>query len=324
MSTKKKPAAASKPAKAVTLDDIGKRTDIFRLHRKHILAPSNGDGKRFNVRDDFGDLEGLRDQIIAADGIKVPLVGHMKDGKFHLTDGERRLRAIDLAVEAGHKHLADNIPVRPEVKNYTDEQRTVDLLTFSSGKPLEMIEQAEVFRRLRDEFGLTVAEIHQRSGKTQQHVYDCLALVSAPEPVIQAVKDGRVSATLAATVVKESSSGEQAAETIEQGIRQAEASGKKKATARHIPTRRTGKKPAGTDGAADLKAARRDLHKRETNRRMHTDVTDGVDSVAKLRQVVEAVPRSQADFNRMDALEFTIDYLLGHKTLPDAIAFFRE
>ena len=321
--------------KPPTLQEVGKRTDIYRLDRQHIVIPEipvihppsltgrrRLDGtpvetKRFNVRQEFGDLDLLKNQIIAAKGLRLPLLGHWRDGKFHVTDGERRLRAIDLAVKEGHKELGSGIPIKPEPKDYTDEQRTLDLLFCAGGKPLEMIEQAEAFRRLRDEFKLPVKAIAEKAGVTQQAVYDCFALIDAPAPVQQAVKDGKVSATLAATVAKESSTPAEAVEKIEKGIQTAKAEGKTKATARHIQTKRGKKKN-------DLEDAKRDLDKRKRDDRMHTEVSDGVDSVAKLRQIVEAVPRSRADFNRMDALEFIIDYLLGSKSLPDAINFFRE
>ena len=303
--------------KTPTLDQLGKRTDIFRLHRKHIIIPERKPGERFNVRQNFGDINTLAEQILAAGSVRIPLLGHHCDGKFHVTDGERRIRAIDLLAKRGHGEFSDNIPVKPEPKTYTEKNRTLDMLFCASGKPLEMIEQAEIFRRLRDEHGLKVKELSKEGGVTQQHVYDCLALIAAPESVKDAVKDGKVSATLAVTIVKESKTPAAAAAAITDGIAKASTLGKSKATAAHIPTRRA-------KANNDLKAAKKDLHKRQTRDRMTTQPKDQVDSVDKLRQIVEAVPRSRADYNKMDALEWIIDYLLGHKTLADACNFFKE
>ena len=313
--------------KSATLDQIGKRTDIFRVSREYIVIPERNTnarhypGERFNVRNDFGNIDALADQIFAAGAIRIPLLGHQENGQFHVTDGERRIRAIDILAERGHPEFGLNIPVKPEPRGYTERQRTLDMLFCATGKPLEMIERAEVFRRLRDEQGLIIAEIATEGGMTQQHVYDCLALIDAPEPVREAVSSGQISATLASTVVKESETPEIAAAAIMEGIALASSLGKGKATEAHIQTHRSKAKKIAKD---ELKAAKTDLEKRNTQNRMNTEVKTQVDSVDKLRQIIEVVPHSHADFNKMDALEFIIDYLLGNKTLPDAIAFFKE
>ena len=315
--------------KPASLDQLGKRTDIFRLNRQHITIPERKTGERFNVRNNFGDIESLADQILAAGSVRIPLLGHQHEGTFHITDGERRIRAIDHLIAQGHTQFGENIPVKPEPQKYTEKQRTLDLLFCAAGKPLEMIERAEVFRRLRDEHHLAVKEIAKEGGVTQQHVYDCFALIEAPETVKDAVSEGKISATLAATVVKESETPEIAAATIMEGIATASSLGKSKATAAHFPKKSTAKEPSseeeeGRDNDDDLKQAQKDLEKRKTTDRMRTEVKTQVDSVDKLRQIVEAVPRARADFNRMDALEFIIDYLLGNKGLTDAVEFFRE
>ena len=303
---------ASQNTKPASLDQIGKRTDIFRLSRLHIVIPERKPEERFNVRNDFGNIEFLAAQILAAGSIRIPLLGHQENGQFHVTDGERRIRAIDLLARQGHAEFGDNIPVKPEPKTYTEKKRTLDLLFCAAGKPLEMIEQAEVFRRLRDEHNLPVKEISMEGGVTQQHVYDCLALITAPVEVREAVSSGQISATLAATVIKEAETPKEASDAIMAGIALASILGKSKATATHIPTQRSKAKD-------ELKSAKKDLEKRNTRDRMQTEVKTQVDSVDKLRQIIEVVPRSHADWNKMDSLEFIIN-----KTLPEALAFFKE
>ena len=110
---------ASQNTKPASLDQIGKRTDIFRLSRLHIVIPERKPEERFNVRNDFGNIEFLAAQILAAGSIRIPLLGHQENGQFHVTDGERRIRAIDLLARQGHAEFGDNIPVKPEPKTYT-------------------------------------------------------------------------------------------------------------------------------------------------------------------------------------------------------------
>jgi len=192
-----------------------------------------------------------------------------------------------------------------------------------------MIEQAEAFRRLRDDHSLSVKQITEKSGKTHQHIYDCLTLIDGPPSIQQAVRAGKVSATLAATAIKESETPEAAEETIEKGITAAASQGRSKATARHISTRKS-RKASGSPAssiqhpASDLQAARRDLKTRDEDKARYGDASAAPDSIARLREIYDAVPERTANTTARDTLRFLIQYLQGHIPLTEAITFFKE
>ncbi len=104
-----------------------KRTDVFKVDPRCISVDPE-----FNVREDFGDIEELMMSILK-DGVKQPLRGRRTTDGFILTDGHRRFKAIQTALAAGH--LIPLVPIFPEHRSYSEEQRVADMVILNSGKP---------------------------------------------------------------------------------------------------------------------------------------------------------------------------------------------
>ena len=59
---------------------------------------------------------------------------------------------------------------------------------------LNALEEAEGFRRLMDEFGLTQDQLGQAVGKSRSHVANTLRLLALPERVRELLRDGALTA----------------------------------------------------------------------------------------------------------------------------------
>jgi ParB family transcriptional regulator, chromosome partitioning protein len=153
----------------------------------------------FNARYNYGDIEELSNSIIA-NGLKIPLKGVKKQGeeKFILTDGHRRFKAICLAYEKGHTDI--KIALSPEAKQ-SNEERTLAMITYNSGKPFEMLEESDIYQRLIN-YGWTVAEIAKRVGKSGQYIRDCILLMTASKVLKNQIVKGLISSTTVLEMIK--------------------------------------------------------------------------------------------------------------------------
>ena len=197
----------------------------------------------FNIRSNGADhqehLTGLVNSILA-NGFYLsrPLAGYvaLKDGKniVYITDGHCRLEAAKEANKQGAE--LKTLPVVVSPKGTSLEDLTVGLVTNNSGKPLSPYEIGLVCKRLTG-FGWDEKEIAKRLSMTVARVGDLLTLVSAPASVRKLVTAGTVSATQAIDTIKRH--GERASEKLEVGAAKAKASGKTKATKKHIEDKPT-------------------------------------------------------------------------------------
>lgn len=226
------PSKPSQKSSSATIDQIKKgRTDIFQLDPADMVPAPLGETTRLNTRNDFGDLESLCDSLIEH-GCKTILRGHMNSGgKFEITDGERRWRAACLAKERGHNIT---LPCRPEPRNYTDEERIVDLFTCNGGLPLGILEEAHAMKLLLGR-GWDEKQIATKTHRSLTHVANCLILLASGDHILSLVASGRMSATLAIEfIAAEPDPAQQIAHLIV-AEQNAAASESDRITARHLP-----------------------------------------------------------------------------------------
>jgi ParB family chromosome partitioning protein len=120
------------------------------------------------------ELDRLRDSI-AQQGVLQPLLVRHLDGVYELIAGERRLRA---AKAAG----LFTVPV--VVKNLTDEQvLEVSIIENIQRENLNVLEEAEAYFRLIDEFGYTQEKVAQKIGKNRSTIANLLRLRSLPKEI---------------------------------------------------------------------------------------------------------------------------------------------
>jgi ParB family chromosome partitioning protein len=133
---------------------------------------------------EHANLEALATSI-ADHGVLQPiLVTETLDG-YRIVAGERRVQAARLAglerIPAVIRQLADR------------EQLELALVENVQREDLNPIEEANAFRQLNEEFGLTQDEIARQVGRARTTITNTLRLLELDEGVQAAVADGRLS-----------------------------------------------------------------------------------------------------------------------------------
>ena len=194
----------------------------------------------FNARIVQGDIKGLANSI-AANGVKEPLRGYpIAGGKYVVVNGHRRAAAIKLAQETTGEVISFDFMVDTEC--IKEEHRNIQQLVSNDGQPFSMVEEAEVFRRLK-QLGRSNVEIAEAVGRSKVHVGNCLKLLELDKKVIKDIANGTISATHALELLKETGSPEGA----EEAITKAKAKGAKKVTAKSTGVTRNAKKVSKTE-----------------------------------------------------------------------------
>jgi ParB family chromosome partitioning protein len=105
---------------------------------------------------------------------------------------------------------------------------------------LNAIEEAAAYHELMDRFGYTQEKLAQEVGKSRSHVANTLRLLKLPESVKAMIRDGRLSAGHARTLIGGPDPEARAKAIIEAGlnVREAEAKAKRKPQAtQHTPSK---------------------------------------------------------------------------------------
>jgi ParB family chromosome partitioning protein len=131
---------------------------------------------RYQPRTRFSEdeLERLTTSI-AQQGVLQPLLARNVDGSCELIAGERRLRA---AKAAG----LSEVPVI--ILDLTDEQvLEVSIIENIQRENLNVLEEAEAYFRLIDEFGYTQEKVARKIGKNRSTIANLLRLRSLPQEI---------------------------------------------------------------------------------------------------------------------------------------------
>jgi ParB family chromosome partitioning protein len=126
---------------------------------------------------------------IRENGILQPILARPKPGDagaYQIVGGERRWRAAQLA-------KLHEVPVI--VRDLGDrEAMAAGLVENLQRQDLNALEEAEGYRRLIDEFGLTQDGLGQAVGKSRSHVANTLRLLGLPDEVREHLRRGNLSA----------------------------------------------------------------------------------------------------------------------------------
>lgn len=139
------------------------------------------------------ELQALADSI-AEHGIVQPLaVRALENGYYQIIAGERRWRAARLA---GLKEV-------PVVVLDADDQTVMELALIENlqRQDLNPMEEAEGYRSLIEDYGLTQEQAASRVGKSRPAVANALRLLALPDEVRAMVEGGTLSAGHARAVL---------------------------------------------------------------------------------------------------------------------------
>ncbi len=155
------------------------------------LAPN-----RYQPRREFAEdaLAELADSIQSQGVIQPILVTPRAEGGYMILAGERRWRA---ARKAG----LESVPIAVRAEASERDMLEIALVENIQRSDLNVLEEAEAFERLSQEFGLSHAEIASRVGKSRASISNTLRLLSLPEPVKALLREGSLSAGQARPLV---------------------------------------------------------------------------------------------------------------------------
>jgi ParB family chromosome partitioning protein len=175
-------------------------------------------------------------------GVLSPiLVRPIGADRYEIVAGERRWRAAQLA-------KLHDVPV--VVREMADgEALEIAIIENVQRADLNAIEEATAYRQLMDEpFKRTQEEVAQHVGKSRSHVANTVRLLNLPPQVLAWLRDGKLTAGHARTLLGEADPESRARELIEGAltVRQAEQ--------RHVPKKPV-KKSLKDPNIADLEAS---------------------------------------------------------------------
>lgn len=174
---------------------------------------------------------------IKSRGILQPLLArhHPREPeRFQIIAGERRWRA---AQQAG----LHDVPVL--VRNLADsEAMAASLVENLQRQDLNAIEEAEGYKRLLEEFGLTQEQLGAAVGKSRSHIANSIRLLQLPESVRSQVQDGVLTAGHARALLAHASPEVAARIVIDKGLNVRQ-------TEQLTTSRPQASLPGGTDGA---------------------------------------------------------------------------
>ena len=162
------------------VDESDDQARVIQVPIERIRPSSVQPRSRFNQ----ANIEELA-QSIRETGILQPLIVRPeKDDQYQLIAGERRWRAAGLA-------QLETLPV--VVRDVTDEEAVVFALVENiQREDLNVVDQADAYARLNDEFGLTHDEIGRMLGKARASITNALRLRELIPEVLQALRDGDI------------------------------------------------------------------------------------------------------------------------------------
>ncbi len=131
---------------------------------------------------DADGLKELADSIRANGIVQPPVVRRLPNGRYQLIAGERRTRA---AIMAGLKRI-------PVVLVDAEDRKAAEMGVVENiqRKDLNVIEEAEGYRLLKDQFGITQEDVAERVGKSRSAVANSLRVLELPDEVKQLLARG--------------------------------------------------------------------------------------------------------------------------------------
>ena len=136
----------------------------------------------------FGEesLHDLADSIRTHGVIQPLTVRRLSSGYYQIIAGERRWRAAKLA----------GLTEIPAVIIEADDRKVMELGLIENlqREDLNPVEEANGYKVLMEEYGLTQEEVAQRVGKSRPAVANALRLLALPDAVHQLLEEGRLSA----------------------------------------------------------------------------------------------------------------------------------
>jgi ParB family chromosome partitioning protein len=156
------------------------------------LRPNKFQPRKTFAADDLNDLaNSIREKGVLQPILVRPVAGEANT--YEIVAGERRWRASQLA-------KLHDVPV--VVRELSDgESLELAIIENVQRADLNAIEEAAAYHELMDRFGYTQERVAQEVGKSRPHIANTLRLLKLPEGVKAMLRDGRLTAGHARTLI---------------------------------------------------------------------------------------------------------------------------
>lgn len=173
----------------IPASDAQSRNDIFEIELSRIKTNPNQPRKYF----DDNKLKELAESI-KQKGLIQPVIVRREGEDYELIIGERRLRAV--------KYLnLDRVPALVYDQVTKREIMELALIENIQRENLNPIEEAEAFRVLLQEYGLSQEDLAMQIGKDRSSIANSLRLLTLPQKVRHMVIEKRLSAGAARVIL---------------------------------------------------------------------------------------------------------------------------
>lgn len=178
-------------------------------------------------------------------GVLSPiLVRPVGPDRYEIVAGERRWRAAQLA-------KLHDVPV--VVRELRDDQALeIAIIENVQRADLNAIEEGAAYEELITRFGRTQEDVAREVGKSRSHIANTVRLLKLPDQVKAWIREGKLTAGHARTLLGEADPQARARELIEGALTVRQAEQKK---AEHRSAKKPGGKPAKDPNIADLEAS---------------------------------------------------------------------
>lgn len=182
MSVKKPALGKGLSALIPSSRDEGPRSGLLRVPLERLDANPHQPRRRF-------DEEGLAElsRSIQETGILQPILVTRVGDRYRILAGERRARAARLAG-------LTEVPVVVREGLADRDHLLFALVENLQRRDLTALEEADAYRHLREDFGLTQEEVAERVGKDRATVANALRLLKLPVAVRTALEEGMLTA----------------------------------------------------------------------------------------------------------------------------------
>lgn len=133
-----------------------------------------------NYRKTFDNLDDFAEEL-AQDGILAPLIVRQVEGGYRLIAGERRWRAVGIAIEKGLWPEERPLPCTLKVVS-EKEARALSIIENLQRQDVPRLEEAQGLYALHTEHGLTHDEIATRLGVSKRYVQQSANLITKLGP----------------------------------------------------------------------------------------------------------------------------------------------
>lgn len=152
----------------------------------HLVPVELIDPNPHQPRTEFGadELTALADSI-KEHGVLQPLVVSRDGDRYQLIAGERRLRASKQAKQA-------TVPVI--VRSFGEQQKLeLAIIENVQRANLNPLETAVAYKKLMDEFNLSLEQVAKKVGRAKSTISNQLRLLQLPDAALQALASGKIS-----------------------------------------------------------------------------------------------------------------------------------